>query len=154
MLTVFSKIETPLSREKPDGSGPSQCCEEEDAAAAAVSRVYKALSSLARGLTAINRILGHLNLNINAATTTSDYEIDPDVWEAHRQEFIETLMEVYDATERVLKMAIRTEEYLDAGQHELLVRNIYRVCERVSLLLPQDLYNSLIGKGKEITRRK
>ncbi|GJC89642.1 hypothetical protein ColLi_12480 [Colletotrichum liriopes] len=154
MSTKFSKNKTPLTREEADGSGPSQRLEEENAAVVAVSQVYKALTSLVRGLTAIIRILNHLNMNINVATIPPDDDTAPEVWKEHRQEFKETLVEVYNATDRVLEMATCAEKHLDAGEHERLVRDVHHVRERIFLFLPQELYDCLVGKGKGVTRRK
>lgn len=111
-------------------------------------------TKLFRGVAAINRILGYLSIDANIAAIEADDENAPDIWGGHRQEFKEILLNLYDATDKVSEMVKRTENHVNNEQYTMLVLSTRHLRESVYMLLPQELHDSLVGKGKEVTRGK
>ncbi|TQN69735.1 hypothetical protein CSHISOI_05729 [Colletotrichum shisoi] len=93
-------------------------------------------------------------MDANIAAIEADDENAPDIWGGHREEFKETLLNVYDATDKISEMVKRTEPHVNTEQYTMLVSSTHHLRESVYMLLPQELHDSLVGKGKEITRGK
>ncbi|OHE98033.1 hypothetical protein CORC01_06702 [Colletotrichum orchidophilum] len=135
-------------QEKADGSGPSAFFEQELATAMAVTRVSKASTGLIRSLGAFFQFLSSLGI----VTVPSSEEGPPELWKHHHEELRDMIMEIYDSADRVLAMALRTDKYLSAGSHEALMTHIYVVREVIGQVLPRELHDSLVGKGKRVAK--
>lgn len=61
-------------------------------------------------------------------------------------------MEVYDLAGNLLDLTLQTEEYLSAAAHESLLEQTNNVLAAISALLPQELHDTLAGKGKGVVK--
>ncbi|KAF9876340.1 hypothetical protein CkaCkLH20_06283 [Colletotrichum karsti] len=147
---MTSKAAKMTSPENADGSGPSELRQREKNIEKAINRVYKASRNLILGLHAMFTLLGLLGIDIDIESLPADDETASAAWRENREEFRITLIQVYEASDRVLDMALRTEKHMAAAQHENMMRDVLFVRRLIMDVLPQELYDHVVGKGKEV----
>lgn len=153
--------------EAADGSGPSGIQQRAKDVERAIKRVSKAssvfepppptkeknlpqsskLTSRSRELVlGLHAIFNHLGVE----SLQEDDETASVIWRENREEFKTTLIQIYDASDKVVDTALRTEKHLTSAQHDNMMRSVLFVRRLVMELLPQELYDRVVGKGKEL----
>ncbi|KAJ3943511.1 uncharacterized protein N0V96_006436 [Colletotrichum fioriniae] len=71
---------------------------------------------------------------------------------ANEEELRDAIMEVYDLADNLLDLTLQTEEYISITAYESLLGQTNTVRAAMSALLPQALHDTLVGKGKGVTK--
>ncbi|EXF80662.1 hypothetical protein CFIO01_06368 [Colletotrichum fioriniae PJ7] len=136
MSSGSSPVKKAAIQDSADSSGPSKFSEREFRVLAtrAVNRLPEAVSALLHSVNAFFGLLSRLKIRAN------------------EEELRDAIMEVYDLADNLLDLTLQTEEYISITAYESLLGQTNTVRAAMSALLPQDLHDTLVGKGKGVTK--
>ncbi|KAL0941757.1 uncharacterized protein CTRU02_204521 [Colletotrichum truncatum] len=146
---MMPKSQTASSNEDTEEGDPSELHQRDKAAERAVTRVYKSSRRVISNLSALLHLLVVFDIDLDPESLPSSDEAATAAWKDSHKKFKATLMKVYDAADEAVDMALRAENHLATEHHEILMRDVCLIREAVKQALPQDLYDRVVGKGKE-----
>ncbi|KXH67766.1 hypothetical protein CSAL01_12666 [Colletotrichum salicis] len=127
-------VKKAVTQKMADGSGPSKSSEREWRVVArkAVNRASKTATILFQRLDVFILLLGKLKV-VQRPWSLRDAAI-----------------EIYDLADRLLELALQAEEHVSTATHEALLMHTNVVRRGISDLVPQQLHDDLVGKGKDV----
>ncbi|KAK1634359.1 hypothetical protein BDP81DRAFT_396338 [Colletotrichum phormii] len=150
MSSASFPVKKAVTQEMADGSGPSKASERELRVVArkAVNRATKTATVLFQRLDVFILLLGKLKVVQRPLSVKNT----PEIWRAHWEELRDAVIEIYDLADRMLELALQAEEHVSTATHEALMMhtNVFR--RGISDLVPQQLHDDLVGKGKDVAK--